>query len=266
MKRLRQRRRRVVSGSISDAEARTCVASWTCCCLPIKVSNTFWRFMSFVPCCKQSTPRKGQSWATCAALTAVSSAMGLSPEFSARAMGTSSSASAKARIAYCSGPVAASAALLTATEHAISAAPPPYTILLSLTRLRTTHIASCKLLFASSTIILLPPRTSTVTASEEAQSSITNILSFVVPKDTSLTTPALPNFDESNSEKRGTILPPVAMAISSNSTPPTHLTAGSSACNNKWFASSSKPHWQMTKFAPQALHCSTISPKYACSL
>merc|ERR1712138_177783 len=134
-------------------------------------------------------------------------------------------------MAYCSGPVAASAALLTATLQAISAAPPPYTILLSLTRLRTTHIASCRLLLASSTIILLPPLTNTVTASDEAQSSITNILSFVVPKDTSLTTPARPSFDASSSEKRGTILPPVAIAMSSSSTPPTHRTAGSSACN-----------------------------------
>lgn len=43
---------------------------------------------------------------------------------------------------------------------------------------------------------------------------------------------------------------PVAMAISSNSTPPTHRTAGKSLCISKWFASSSKPHWQITKVAP----------------
>ena len=43
---------------------------------------------------------------------------------------------------------------------------------------------------------------------------------------------------------------PVAIAISSSSTPPTHRTAGKFLCSNKWFASSSKPHWQMTKVAP----------------
>lgn len=45
-----------------------------------------------------------------------------------------------------------SAALATATEHEISGAPPPNTILLSLTKLRITHNASCILLFPSSTI------------------------------------------------------------------------------------------------------------------
>lgn len=45
-----------------------------------------------------------------------------------------------------------SAALATATEHEISGAPPPKTILLSLTKLRITHNASCILLFPSSTI------------------------------------------------------------------------------------------------------------------
>ena len=50
---------------------------------------------------------------------------------------------------------------------------------------------------------------------------------------------------------------PVAIAISSNSTPPTHLTAGKFLCINKWFASSSKPHWQITKVAPTS--CNSIN-------
>jgi hypothetical protein len=51
-------------------------------------------------------------------------------------------------------------------------------------------------------------------------------LSFEVPKLTSLIEPALPSLSGVISSKRGTILAPVAIAKSSISTPPTHLTAG----------------------------------------
>ena len=52
------------------------------------------------------------------ALTSVRESMGARPAFSARAIGTFSSASAKARIAYCSMPGCVSAASLTAVvEH-----------------------------------------------------------------------------------------------------------------------------------------------------
>lgn len=84
-----------------------------------------------------------------------------------------------------------------------------------------THKASCKLLLASATSIALPPRTKMVTALELEHSSITNILSLVVPKDNSRTSPALPSLSALSSSNRGTILPPVAIAISSISGPPT---------------------------------------------
>ncbi len=45
-----------------------------------------------------------------------------------------------------------SASAVTANEQAISAAPPPYTTRLSLTRFLITHNASCILLLASSMI------------------------------------------------------------------------------------------------------------------
>ena len=45
-----------------------------------------------------------------------------------------------------------SASAATASEHATSHEPPPYTTWLSLTKLRITHNASCKDLFASSMI------------------------------------------------------------------------------------------------------------------
>ena len=77
---------------------------------------------------------------------------------------------------------------------------------------------------ASSTTILFEPRMKHVTALVLTHSSMTNILSFVVPRSISLTIPALPSFSEVNSEKRGTIRPPVAIAINSISGPPTHRT------------------------------------------
>jgi hypothetical protein len=111
--------------------------------------------------------------------------------------------------------------------------------------------------------ILLLPRTNTVTARVLAHSSITNIFSRVVPNDISLTMPALPSFSGFRSSNRGTIRPLVAMAISSISGPPTHRTAGSLFCSSRWFASSSKPHWQMARFAPVSLICWIISMNFS---
>ena len=101
--------------------------------------------------------------------------------------------------------------------------------------------------------ILLLPRTNTVTALELAHSSMTSIFSLVVPNDNSRTIPAVPSLSAVKSSNRGTIRPLVAMAMSSISGPPTHRTAGKSFCINRWLASSSKPHWQMTKLAPVSL-------------
>lgn len=74
--------------------------------------------------------------------------------------------------------------------------------------------------------ILFPPRMKMVTALEFLHFSITSILSFVVPNEISRTTPAKPSFSGVSSENLGTIRPPVAMAISSISGPPTQRTAG----------------------------------------
>jgi len=52
-----------------------------------------------------------------------------------------------------------------------------------------------------------------VTAREFSHFSITKILSFDVPKETSLTKPAFPSFSEETSLNLGTIRPPVAIAI-----------------------------------------------------
>lgn len=120
--------------------------------------------------------------------------------------------------------ITSSAAFDTAIEQLISAEPPPYTTRLSTTRLRTAQIASCRARLDSSTIyhnvnfwkgkksiesitILLLPLTKMVTAREFAHSSITSILSRVVPKDISRTMPALPSFAFVRSSKRGTIRP-----------------------------------------------------------
>lgn len=118
-----------------------------------------------------------------------------------------------------------------------------------------------------------------MTAFELAQSSMTSILSRVVPNEISLTTPAFPSLAAVRSSNRGTMRPLVAIAMSyrdrgrttsadayrfetgpreartSISGPPTHRTAGKSFCIKRWFASSSKPHWQMTRLAPVSLTC-----------
>mmetsp|Transcript_7892 Transcript_7892/g.14283 ORF Transcript_7892/g.14283 Transcript_7892/m.14283 type:complete len:221 (-) Transcript_7892:988-1650(-) len=217
----------VITSSILRTILTTWVARRSCCCFPIRVSKTPCFFMSLVPAWVQSTPRKGFLDSSCLDFTLASSSMGERPQFSARARGMSSRASAKARMAYWSVPITVSAWALTEREQAISAEPPPYTTRLSLMRLRTTHMASWRDLLASSTIILFPPLTMQVTALEFLQSSMMTIFSSVVPKVISLTFPAVPSFASLSSEKRGMILAPVAMAMSSSSTPPTHRMAGS---------------------------------------
>mmetsp|Transcript_1607 Transcript_1607/g.4736 ORF Transcript_1607/g.4736 Transcript_1607/m.4736 type:complete len:282 (+) Transcript_1607:669-1514(+) len=137
---------------------------------------------------------------------------------------------------------------------------------LSRTRLRATHNASWMDRLASSKIILLPPRTKMVTALETAVPSTTSMRSRVVPNTSSFTDSAVPSLSGDSSSKRGTMRAPVAMASSSISTPPTHLTAGSPCCISRWFASSSKPHWQMMSVAPESLHFWTMSTKYFCSV
>mmetsp|Transcript_13890 Transcript_13890/g.43563 ORF Transcript_13890/g.43563 Transcript_13890/m.43563 type:complete len:251 (+) Transcript_13890:110-862(+) len=239
----------------------TCVASRICCCLPTSVSNTPCSVMSLVPSSLASTPRYGLPSTAWRVLTAVSVLMGCRPLFSASASGTASSASAKARMAYCSTPGTCFAASSTASEHAISAEPPPYTIRLLRMRLRATHSASCSERLVSSMIILLPPRTKMVTALELEHSSMYSMRSLVVPNITSRTTPALPSLSAVSSWNRGTMRPPVAMAISSSSTPPTQRTAGSLLCISRWLASSSNPHWQMMRLAPESLQRCTMLVK-----
>lgn len=87
-----------------------------------------------------------------------------------------------------------------------------------------------------------------------------------VPKFISLMTPAFPNFSSVISSNLGIILAPVAIAKSSISTPPTHLTAGKLLCIRRWLASSSKPHWHKTILAPESFTFLTISTKYYCSI
>jgi hypothetical protein len=60
--------------------------------------------LPLLPVCIQSTPNLEFFSLACRDLMLASVSIGLSPEFSARAIGTESNASAKARIAYCSSP------------------------------------------------------------------------------------------------------------------------------------------------------------------
>lgn len=108
--------------------------------------------LPLLPVCMQSTPSLEFFSLTCRDFIDARVSIGLRPEFSASAIGTESRASANARMAYCSKPGLFTAASSTASEHAISAAPPPYTTRLSRTRFRTTHSASCNDRLASSMI------------------------------------------------------------------------------------------------------------------
>ncbi|ANB14348.1 T-complex protein 1 epsilon subunit [Sugiyamaella lignohabitans] len=81
--------------------------------------------MSLVPVPRQSIPSLALDSLIWRDLTVASDSIGDIPEFSARAIGIASKAVANARNAYWSIPVRRSAASATATEHAISAAPPP---------------------------------------------------------------------------------------------------------------------------------------------
>lgn len=122
----------------------------------------------------QSTPNRVFFSLTCLDLIDAKVSIGLSPEFSAKAIGIASRASANALIAYCSSPGlytiisdalrilgctirTLTAASSTASEQAISAAPPPYTTRLSFTKFRTTQRASCNDRLASSMIYLRSP-------------------------------------------------------------------------------------------------------------
>jgi hypothetical protein len=109
--------------------------------------------------------------------------------------------------------------------------------------------------WGSGLTILLLPLTKMVTARVLAHSSMTSIFSRVVPKVISRTRPAVPSFSGFRSSNRGTMRPLVAMAMSSISGPPTHLTAGRLFWRSRWLASSSKPHWQMARLAPASFIC-----------
>lgn len=80
----------------------------------------------------------------------------------------------------------------------------------------TTHSAT---MYQSKHLtILFPPLMKMVTALEFWHCSMRSILSLVVPKEISLTTPAKPSFSAVSSQKRGTMRPPVAMAINCSET------------------------------------------------
>ena len=114
----------------------------------------------------------------------------------------------------------------TAMDAQISAAPPPYTTRLSVTKIshHAQSIMQRSLCLVNDLVvsdtrhgglaILLLPRTKIVTAREFAVSSMTSILSLVVPNVNSRTMPARPSLSAVKSSKRGTMRPFVAIAMS----------------------------------------------------
>lgn len=188
----------------------------------------------------------------CRLLTSVRVSMGGRPLFSARARGMASRADAKARMAYCSmeaiwNSYYQNACLVRTSELVylvcsfgycdctadVGSAPTIYDpVVNDEVADYTNGIVQCSLSLVNNLVIntnlvdrgesggnveltiLLLPRTNIVTARVFAHSSMTSILSRVVPKDISRTMPALPSFSAVKSSKRGTIRPCVAIAIS----------------------------------------------------
>lgn len=77
------------------------------CCANVSIdllANQIVKHIPLLPVNMQSTPNREFFSLTWRDLIAASVSIGLRPEFSANAKGTASSASAKARIAYCSMP------------------------------------------------------------------------------------------------------------------------------------------------------------------
>ena len=135
------------------------------------------------------------------------------PAFSARVIGTTSIALAKASIAICSRPPTLGAYFLSFSANSISVAPPPVTILPSWKTRETTPMASARLRSISSTTCSLPPRTKMETALGFLQ-PVTKVISSS-PIFLTSTTPANPRSCLLNPSMLETTLPPVALARAS---------------------------------------------------
>ena len=132
------------------------------------------------------------------------------PAFSASVLGTISSESANASIASCSLPPTFVAKLRRTFAISASVAPPPATILLSLTTSATTDNASFMALSASSTIRSSPARTRIATDRGSLHFSTKIILSS--PTLRSSTRPASPKSVLFMSSSLVMTFPPVARA------------------------------------------------------
>ncbi len=164
-----------MTSSILRIILTTWVASCNCPFFDNNVSKTLCYFMLVTPFPIQSTPWNGSFFSVWSDLAVDRDLRAFIPAFSARAIGICYKASANALMAYCSVESILSAYLWTAKLAAISADPPPYTILLHLIKVETTQRASWIDLWAYWTIIFEPPLTKMVTALELAHSSITSI-------------------------------------------------------------------------------------------
>ena len=201
------------------------------------VNNEQWNCLPLFPRCKQSIPSRVFFSLTCRDLTDARVSIGDNPEFSANAIGTTSNALANARIAYCSIP----GVFKLANQETVMEPCLPLPLQLASTqfqrRLPRRQLDCPSLGFGRHTTnrvrpvlprlqsnklngrcrrmptILLLPRTNTVTARVFAHSSITSILSRVVPNSNSRTIPACPSFSDDRSSNLGTMRPFVAIAI-----------------------------------------------------
>merc|ERR1719261_1589527 len=134
-------------------------------------SQTPSSFMSTSVPLHPSTRHDSLSPPACLARSWVISRTTSAPQFWASVRGMTSNACATARYGHCWMPSTSAADSESATESAISVAPPPGSMRGSNTMLRATCIASCRLRSSSLSTSRLPPRSSTVHALGSAHSS-----------------------------------------------------------------------------------------------
>mmetsp|Transcript_12217 Transcript_12217/g.44573 ORF Transcript_12217/g.44573 Transcript_12217/m.44573 type:complete len:246 (+) Transcript_12217:1563-2300(+) len=181
----------------------------------------------------------------CFARSFVSTRITFVPQFCASVRGITSTASPTARYGHCSMPSTEAACSDSAREMAISTAPPPGSSRGSLTTLRATPIASCRLRSTSLSTSREAPRKMMVQALGSSQS--TKKVKYSSPSFLTSKRPAfVPTSLSLISSQRCTMVAPVARAIRLLSVLRRRRMALMPALPRKWLAKSLRPFSVMT--------------------
>ncbi len=217
--------------------AAASVADWMAWILTLRGSTTPASSMLTTFPVKTSRPAVfSVSWLF---LSSTSLSMGLKPAFSARAFGTTSTASANFRTASCSLPLRVAAYSRRRNDSSISGEPPPATSFPSSMASATECIASSIALSRLSSACFVPPRRIMVVAPGFLV-SVTKVMT-PLPTCLSSTMPASPSSEEFSSSRLVRMLAPVAREILSRSAFFTLLSARIPAFARRCWAMSSIP-------------------------